>query len=806
MIKKTIKTFGIIILISILNLPSAFASFSDVLLAHPNREAILYLQTNNVIEGYDDETFKPNQEVNRVEFLKIILEGSNVPLTSTSNTPFPDVNHNAWYGPYLKKAYQEGWIEGYPDGTFKPSQNINKVEALKILGKVQNWDLPTKITTSPYSDTPATSWYTPYVVFAKERDFLEEQGPNFNPGKKMTRAGISEVIYRTMTSDLYPQTYNQLEIIPEEEPQTAGFSIIEKDFFRDITLKESLPNTFYQNEIYLIEGQLPFTNATTVTIILETDTTRKTFSGKTTNNQFSIPVYFSTTGEHLLGIIPGESGSGSATKIKVLPTLPNSTNNQNPPSQTTNQQIYFSDGQTFVEFSAQNETIKKIDFTQSNKTVTYFTRQNHSKIPINYSDFEQFQEGTVSYSISSAKISSSKPLEISSGFNSGENRTFQAIQHQFSETKNNEITATPPETLSSVSPISFSGTAKTNIRYNAYVIKPNGFVENIPLSTTGQTYTYFGSTIIKAGSNFTYTYSPSTAGTYIVEINNLNGEPALNHTVYVNTGIPLLPDFFDLHERKLFTGTLNLTSARQEMLNLINKSRLEHGLQSVTLSSEINPIAQNHSQDMADNNYFSHINLQGQTPEDRRIAAGLKSPIGENLAKDTSIQAAHYGLMRSASHRQNLLTPEWTRVGIGIVNKNGQLFITQNFSVSELNTNDLTNMETELLTQINNLRSSQQIATLPHSETLKSVGDYINKKIIEENAQLTNALFQEAINEKGVSGISELIGRISTNWSAIVNSIINEETSVNNNQWKKIGIDIQLDNIGNIHTILILNR
>lgn len=808
MIKKTVyKILGIFIFASVFTPIKAFAAFEDVKMAHPYYPAISYLKENNIIHGYADGTFKPQNEINRAEFLKIILEGSGVPSNVLTPTPFPDIDHTAWYAPYVKKAYAEGWIEGYPDGTFKPAQRINKVEAIKILGEVQNWQLPSVIMQSPYDDTPIDAWYTPYISYAKQRGFLEEEGPLYNPGALITRGQISEVIFRTLTLEETDWEF------PEEDTTTISFTpvdfrLMNTTFFKDITLNEEFPTHFYNDEIYFISGQVNSHLINKVTIILEKEngTTRKTFSGSVQNRNFSIPVYFRDPGNHLLGIIPGESGSGTAIQISVLDELPQISLSTNPPESVTNQQIYFSNGRTNVEFNAPSNTIKKISFFQNSNRVDYYVRQDHTKIPVQYADFKDFSAKDTTYSVSTAFISSKKPLEISSGFSSPQTRTFRATQHNFSNIKENEITANPPEVLSTVRQISFSGTAKTDLRYNAYVIKPDGFVENIPLSTTSHTYSHFGSTIISSGGNFTYNYTPKTSGIYIVEINNINGEPALNHTVYVATGIPLLPDFFDLFERKSFEGVLNLSSARNEMLNLINAARQEHGLSAITLSAELNQVAQKHSQDMADNNFFGHINLQGQTPEDRRIEAGIKTPVGENLAKDTSVASAHYGLMRSASHRQNLLTSQWTRVGIGIVQKNGQLLITQKFSISELKTDDLANMETELFTEINNSRNSKQVPSLEYSSTLKEAASYINHKVINEGATLNNALFNEALSTAGVTGSSKLVGRVSSNWSTIMNSIITEETDINNQIWKRIGIDIQIDTTGNIHTMLILNN
>ena len=811
MIKKVVsQIIGIFILASIFTPIQVFAAFDDVRLAHPYYTAISYLEENNIIHGYPDGTFKPQNEINRAEFLKIILGGSGIPTDVLTLTPFPDVDHNAWYAPYIKKAYAEGWIQGYPDGTFKPAQKINKVEAIKILGEAQNWALPTAIAQAPYEDTPIDAWYTPYILYAKQRGFLEEEGPLYNPGALITRGQISEVMFRTLTLGEVDWEFPE-----EKEEETTpvvftpvDFRLMSTTFFRDITLNEEFPTHFYTNEVYFISGQVSSTSINKVTIILESQNgpQRKTFSGTTQNGSFSIPVYFNDPGNHLLGIIPGESGSGTAVQISVLNDLPQINLSTNPPEAVTNQQIYFSTGYTNVEFNAPSNTIKKISFFQDNNSVDYFVRQDKTKIPVQYADFKDFTEKGTTYSISTAFISSQKPLEISSEFSTPQSRTFQATQHNFSNIKENEITANPPEVLSTIRQISFSGTAKTDLRYNAYVIKPDGFVENIPLSTTSHTYTHFGSTIISSGGSFTYNYTPQRSGIHIVEINNINGEPALNHAVYVATGIPLLPDFFDLFERKSFEGTLNLSSARTEMLNLVNNSRQEHGLAPLTISWDLNEVAQSHSQDMADNNFFGHINLQGQTPEDRRIEAGIKTPVGENLAKDTSVISAHYGLMRSASHRQNILISQWTRIGLGIVQKNGQLLITQLFSISELETDDLANMEIELLTEINNSRSAKQVTALKHTEALKSAANYINQKVINEGATLDNALFNEALNYAGITGSSKLIGRVSSNWSTILNSIIGEETDITHEKWKKVGIDIQIDSTGNIHTMLILNN
>ena len=813
------------IVLGSLNISTAFASFTDVKTDNKNFTAITYLESTGILEGYSDGSFKPNNEVNRAEFLKIILEGSNIPLDSALATPFKDINNNAWYAPYIRKAYKEGWIEGYNDGNFKPEQTINKVEALKILGEVQNWELPIN-PENPYKDTLGTEWFIGYLSYAKSHNYLEETGSYFSPEKFMSRAKISEIIYRTLVSP-DSQTSQTSETTTTENLDTnvavettttntaENFSVVDfqeisTDFYKNITLDESIPNIFYKNEIYLIEGTVNSSTATKATVILDDQEANKknTFTGELTNKHFSIPVHFSTPGNYVLGLIPGESGSSSATTVSVLTSLPESSSTITSTANISNNGMSFSNDHSYINFSSDKNTLKKFTFTQNNNTVTYYNRQNKDSIPINYRDFKNFQEGSVNQSIEVANLESNKPLKISTKFKSTNNKSFTATQHNFSSIENSQISANPPDTLSNNQEISFTGTTKTDIKQNAYVIKPDGFVEDVTLSTNSPTSTYLDRPIINSGGNFSYHYTAKSSGIYIVEINNKNGEPSLNHAIYINTGIPLIPDFFDTLDRTLFEGTLDLNKSRDQLLKLINSSRKEHGLSEVSLSTELNNLAQAHSQDMADNNFFGHVNLAGQTPDDRRIAAGIKTSVGENLASDTSIEAAHFGLLRSASHRSNLLGEDWERVGLGIVNKNGQLFISEEFSIFELSTNQILDMETELFTKINEKRTSNSTTIVSDSNSLKATSKYINDLVINQNAILNNDLFTTALANNNVNGSSELIGRVSGsgNWSTILNSIINDESSILDISWQLIGINIQVDSIGDLHTILILNK
>ena len=795
------KSFARVLLLAIaINLLTftAYASgFPDVFPSTPNSEAILYLQDHGIINGYSDGTFKPDQSVNRAELLKIIIEGSKINLDVTTTTPFKDIDYTQWYAPYVEKAYSSGWINGYNDGTFKPTQTITKVEALKIIGKAQNWQLPTSTTNiqSIFKDIEIPSWYKPYVSYAETNNYLEEKGPNFSPTSEMTRGSISEIIYRTIIGGNSSPTTDT----------SADFGLIAKDSFQNIKLNEDLTNTFYQNEVYTIKGTIVGTNNNATVIVDSKDKTdHKYFTATTTNKHFEIPVYFKNSGDYFLGIVPGDSGDSNAFAIHVNSDLPTtSSTSATTPNSPQNVVISYAKDETSLNFINTSNTLKKFTFTQNNKTVTYLSRQDISSLQLRYGDFENFSAGTINYNTTVAKLSSQSPLKITSAFSQSSNKSFNAVEHSFDENSSTEIQATIPDNLSSPRNLTFTGTAKVDIKSEALVIRPDGNVDQFDLTTNGQTYSYFGQNIIRAGDSFTFNYTPQGNGRYIIELNNKNSEPSINHPIYVGNIIPLIPDFFDLNERTYYKDTFNLNSERTKLLNLINQSRTDFGLDPLILDDQLNTLAQAHSDDMKTNDYFSHYDLNNKTPEDRRIALGINTPVGENIAKDTSVEFAHFGLMRSASHHENILTADWKKVGLGIALDQGELIITEEFSTNPLTTEDLTNFKTDLINEINNLRTSKNLNSLTETDSLNKSAEQINTDNVN-GLPVNNQTLGKALDDNSFTGGAQLIGRVGSPWSYLLKSILTSEDSLLDRTWQKIGANIQTDKNGKIYTIVIV--
>jgi protein-disulfide isomerase len=189
---KMIKRLIPAIVIIAISATAVLASFTDVEGDHISYDAIQYLNENGVIQGYSDGTFKPENNVNRAEFLKILIEGNKIELDAEQyNSCFPDIT-NEWFAKYVCYAKEMNWIEGYSDGNFRPENTIAYVEALKMLIEIHDYAQELEPPEDP------DFWYVPYGELAVQKGFVKWASPPYNPLAMQTRAEIAEMTYRSM--------------------------------------------------------------------------------------------------------------------------------------------------------------------------------------------------------------------------------------------------------------------------------------------------------------------------------------------------------------------------------------------------------------------------------------------------------------------------------------------------------------------------------------------------------------------------------------------------------------------------------
>jgi uncharacterized protein YkwD len=115
-------------------------------------------------------------------------------------------------------------------------------------------------------------------------------------------------------------------------------------------------------------------------------------------------------------------------------------------------------------------------------------------------------------------------------------------------------------------------------------------------------------------------------------------------------------------------NTVPVPELEAQMLELVNQERAANGLKPVQADPELTEVARRHSADMFARGYFSHNTPEGKDPFDRMRESNVKfRTAGENLALAPTLQIAHSGLMNSPGHRANILSPQFGRLGIGIM-------------------------------------------------------------------------------------------------------------------------------------------
>ena len=180
-------------------------SFSDVPSDYWASSSILDLVQAEIIKGYPDGTFKPENPVTRAEFAKMALLSLGLKEEKPENPTFPDVPKDHWAYSYVEGAVKAGLIKGYPDGTFKPDGQVTKAEEMAVIVRGKKWEEGTP-SEFHFSDCQADAWFAAYVETALAQGIvkipdpniilLENGAPKFDPNLPATRAQTAVFLAR----------------------------------------------------------------------------------------------------------------------------------------------------------------------------------------------------------------------------------------------------------------------------------------------------------------------------------------------------------------------------------------------------------------------------------------------------------------------------------------------------------------------------------------------------------------------------------------------------------------------------------
>ncbi|MCF7845732.1 MAG: S-layer homology domain-containing protein [Candidatus Peribacteraceae bacterium] len=163
--------------------------FDDVTADQPFFFAINFVASENIANGYDNGEFRPEAEINRAEFTKILTQTRFADELSQYEPPtescFSDVALEAWYAPFVCFAKANGIISGYSDGTFRPADSVNLAEAVTILINTFDFSI---------DEDSAAEWFAPFIEKAQKLDILPSDFGEAND--KLTRGKMAELVMR----------------------------------------------------------------------------------------------------------------------------------------------------------------------------------------------------------------------------------------------------------------------------------------------------------------------------------------------------------------------------------------------------------------------------------------------------------------------------------------------------------------------------------------------------------------------------------------------------------------------------------
>jgi hypothetical protein len=167
---------------------------------------IRVLVEKNIIVGYPDGTFRPEQPVTRAEFAAMLNKSFDLKPIQASRK-FPDVPSTYWAAAVIDKAYRSGFLKGYPNNTFGPTKNIVRIESLVSLvnGSKLQPDGTADRVSELFTDAAQVPTYGKNALLAATQkcvsvSFSYPATKTYDPNRVATRADIAASIHQILVA------------------------------------------------------------------------------------------------------------------------------------------------------------------------------------------------------------------------------------------------------------------------------------------------------------------------------------------------------------------------------------------------------------------------------------------------------------------------------------------------------------------------------------------------------------------------------------------------------------------------------
>lgn len=217
--KKFCKIFSVILLSTSLLLPSS-------VLASERNDKIDALKSSGVVKGYPDGSLGLEKNITRAEIAVVLTQIKGVNAKASGKQIFKDLEKDHWARPYVEAACQiknpQGIpaLAGYPDGSFKASNNISYAEILKILVAANKADLTS-------SDVDKATWPSSWISWANSMGII---GPNsgignINPNDYAPRGDVFVMIFNSLLNEGKSSKLNSLENSKKNGKETIEIEV-----------------------------------------------------------------------------------------------------------------------------------------------------------------------------------------------------------------------------------------------------------------------------------------------------------------------------------------------------------------------------------------------------------------------------------------------------------------------------------------------------------------------------------------------------------------------------------------------------
>ena len=828
--------------------------FPDVLYGTWYGKYVAKAKNLGIVNG-DDNTgmFRPGDTINLAEIVKILLEANNIePITEMNRRPYADVPTEAWYAPYFAYADSIHLLEEDENYNVFPAMPVTRGLMAQLIyqlamkpegyqegeasyygekfhgkGTASGEVFDASKFTAAHRTLPFGTWLRVRNLTNGKETYVRvnDRGPYAGGDNRiidLSKAAFESIA--SLSSGLINVSITPVSGPPggfEDSEASAACSGLpalnyySENTFENISLNTSLPNAYLADEVFFVEG----TSASSepmVSAFLSDDTGAQFpfYTEKENDGSFSIPVYFSETGEMNFGILPGESGASIVETLSVLPDSCLSQSEDASLPVPSDLALSIRQGNLVVRWNQDPKyNVSRVRFTQGTRQKDYFVKGRTELTPY-YRHFEGWEPGEVQVQVRSGILDGASFLEDASmQWSPPVSLAFSVDTHHQYIVENGSVKVIDlPEILHPNVSLTLKVDPKVNLDATGYVILPDGKVEDVPLASPTHTPTegsHGFDVFPSSASDVRLTYRPKTNSIYFFEINDEQGIAAVNIPVYPEYVYPLIPNPADLSDLLTADIGTDVSSLRNEMLGLINADRAAYGLPGVTMISGLTHLAQARSDDMAERHYFGHWNPDGMTANDLRKDYAIRQFVSENIARDATVPLAEYGLMRSASHRSNILNPEWTRVGIGISNDENGVIFTQIFSASPINLGDIPVLRADIMSVLNANRGQG----LSQSGQLNDLAQAWADKWVEEKwCDITDdscnpltapdSTFTGSLQDAGIAVSLGAYYRGDSSFESAKKAIA-ENPSLLEPRWVKIGLGIRQDSLGLIHFIIV---